>query len=878
MEEKLTPLMEQYFQIKNKLSNENPDTILFYQVGDFYELFFEDAKTVSSFLAIALTKRGKCKGLDIPLCGIPVHAIRHYLTKLIKGGFKVAICDQLTEPKPGTVVERGITQIYTPGTLTDSLMLDEKAASYLFSFYPMQDQWGLIFGELLTTQLFATVLPQEAFRSLENELARFSPDEIIISNNFKNSSFDSFFKKLGYPTSPTSFENEKDDIAGPQFNKEWLLSQFGEKDFKKIDYFPALQNSIFLFFSYLQRTQNKSIEQFKQIQFYEPEDFLILDSATQKNLELVKNSIDGGRKNTLFEILDNAKTAMGSRTVKKWITRPLIQKNAILQRQEVVTALSNDVQTLQTLEQQLSTLADIERIVGRIALGKAMIQDYLALKDSLAIIDPIKKTVSNLKQFDLIKIISEKLGNFNDLLNLLQNSLNQEITNNFLIKLGFDVELDRLRDLAINAQKAILELEQKEVARSKINSLKISYNKISGYYIEITKTNLHLVPADYIRQQTLSNKERFITPELSLLERDITKAQNEIDAVEAEVFAKIKNQIFEELPHLRQLAHALSYLDALYSFASVAYGNSYVAPQFNESRNILITDGRHPVIEQKLSNKFIANDTTLTDKESLLIITGPNMGGKSTYLRQVALISIMAQCGSLIPAKAASLPILDRIFTRIGSGDNLAEGKSTFLVEMEETASICNQATKNSLVILDEVGRGTSTYDGLALAQAVVEFIYEKIEARCLFATHYHELTHLKDHFDGIQNYYMSSRKTDSGILFLYKIIPGFSQGSFGLEVAKLAQLPVEIISRAGKILQALDIAENKFDQNLFQKQNLQQSFFNQNSDELANEINYLKNELSKKNLIIDEIKKISLDEISPRQALDILWELKKKI
>ena len=879
---KHTPLMQQYFRIREQY----PDTVLFFQVGDFYELFFEDAKTVSAFLAIALTKRGKMDGQDIPLCGVPVHAINHYLVKLVKGGFKVAICDQLTKPQPGKVVERGVTQVFTPGTLTDMQMLDDKSASYLFSFYPGREQWGVIFTEILTAQIFATTIPSDSYRMLEAELIRFFPDEIIISQEHQKGKFDTYFKQLGYIVSLVDVYKNKTDFTEYDL---WLKKQFDSLVIKKLKQFPAIVDSFSFLFWYLKKNQERVLSQFKTVQFYNPEDYLILDFATQKNLEIIKNLQNGGRRNTLFSVLDKAVTSMGSRTIKKWLQRPLIQEKVIKQRQEVVATLCKNINVMQQLEELLSSVSDVERIIGRIALGRAQLFDYLALKQSLKIAPEIKILLQDNLTCLLANIIKEKIGNFINLVEFLECALNDDISLKFIIKKGFDLELDRLRVLVNNSRQEILKLEQKEISKTGINSLKIRYNNIAGYYIEVTKSNLKLVPDDYILQQTLVNRNRYITQELKDLEREIFKAQNEIDVVENNAFQKVKSAVEENLSSLRQLAQALAYTDALLGFARVAYDYNYIIPEFNNSRDIIIKDGRHPVIEQKQEDSFIPNDTLLTDDSSVWVLTGPNMGGKSTYLRQVALICIMAQSGSLVSAKLAQLPVIDRIFTRIGSGDNLAEGKSTFLVEMEEAAVICIQATKNSLVILDEVGRGTSTFDGMALAQAIVEHIVQKIEARCLFATHYHELTHLKDHFTGIQNYYMTSKRTKDGILFLYKVAKGVCQGSFGIEVAKLACLPDCIIERAKNILDNIDAIEKRKDNEIFSEPNfggVQASVFSgKKSDEnniksivnLKKIINQLKNELQKKNELLQELQSVSVDNLSPRKAFDIVWKIKEK-
>ncbi|KKQ11362.1 MAG: mismatch repair protein MutS protein, partial [candidate division TM6 bacterium GW2011_GWF2_36_6] len=805
--------------------------------------------------------------------------------KLIKGGFKVAICDQLTKPQPGTVVQRGVTKVLTPGTLTDSLMLDEKSASYLLSFYPGQKQWGLVFSELLTAQLFAVSLPAESFRMIDTELVRFSPDEIILPSGH-SSNLNNYFKQQGFCTS----------VIQPETNNAnmWIENQFAPSTLKRLEFQQDILQSLQVLYFYLKRNQEKALDQFKSIQFYEPEDYLVLDGATQRNLELIKNNQDGGRNHTLFHVLDQAKTPMGSRTIKKWIQRPLVTRSSILQRQEVVAFLCQQIDVMKKLEELLGSLADLERIIGRIALNRAQINDYIALKESLKITPFIKELLQHpyypqQNCVQLCKSIVDKISDFSALIDLLQTSINDDAsTNNVsigIIKKGFDLELDRLRDLVLNGKQEVLKLEQKEENETGISSLKISYNQITGYYIEITNPNLSKIPATYIEIQKLVNRKRFTTLELKALEAELFKAENEIDQVQTAVFDRVKKEVENYLSPLRQAAQALSYLDGLFGLANSSYQNNYVKPEFNDNNNIIIKDGKHPVIEQVLGSGFIPNDTNLVDQESLWIITGPNMGGKSTYLRQVAQIAIMAQCGAFVPAAQANLPILDRIFTRIGSGDNLAQGKSTFLIEMEETATICTQATKNSLVILDEVGRGTSTFDGIALAQAIVEYISQKIKARCLFATHYHELTKLSENFSGIANYNMACQKNANTIIFLHKILSGAANGSFGIDVAKLAQLPEEIINRASIILKTLET--HNFTHATLSAEQTQTQL-----NDISNDINNIQpaSSLSLKahaqdpinnytnTVILNQLKDIDLDNISPRQALDLLHDIKQKI
>src|SRR5579863_6371743 len=789
-----TPLMQQYHDIKI----DYPDTLLFFQVGDFYELFFDDAKQAAAFLGIALTARGKNKGEPIPLCGVPIHAIDHYLAKLVKGGFKVALCDQLEDPKPGTIVKRGVKQVLTPGTLTDSKLLDERSASYLFSFYPAGDSWGLVFSELLTAQIFITTVPAGSEKLLESELIRFFPDEILIPSSVRTQEFQTYFKRLGYFTTVVHDEQPFEDDAN-----KWLKKQFNTSICTQIDNENSMRLALFYFYAYMSKHQRSSLDQFTTLFFYKPDDFLIMDAATQRNLELVKNAQDGSSKNTLLSVMDKARTAMGSRMIKKWLLRPLVKKEAIVQRQEVIALCCSDIAWVSILEQLLSCVGDCERIVGRIALQRASLMDYSALVQILQVIPQFKSSMEAYKDVFLMRVIAEHLGEFHALSELLVRALHDEPSADMIIKLGFDAQLDQMRTLVNNSNERIADLEATEQKLTGISSLKIRYNAVCGYYIEITNANLSAVPERYRRLQTLVGRERFITSELQQLQHGIESARKDIATHEQTLFDGIKRAVAVHISALRKSAHAIAHIDALLSFARLAYDNGYVCPQLNDNRDIIIVKGRHPMVEQALSHTFIPNDTMLTDEQSLWIITGPNMGGKSTYLRQVALMAVMTHVGSFVPAQTANIALLDRIFTRIGASDNVAEGKSTFLVEMEETAMICTESTEKSLVILDEVGRGTSTFDGLAIAQAVVEYIFTTIGARCLFATHYHELTHLPQTYPGIAVYQAASKKMEHGIVFLYTIIRGVADGSFGIEVAKLAHLPEKVIERSCVLVNA---------------------------------------------------------------------------
>ncbi len=844
--------MEQYFTVKDQY----PNTLLFFQVGDFYELFFDDAKLASSFLAITLTKRGKNKGEDVPLCGIPVHTLNHYLTKLIKGGFRVAICDQLTKPIPGTVVQRGVTQVFTPGTLTDSALLDEKSASYLLSFHQHQDRWALIFSEVLTAQLFATTVPAGAHRAIESELIRFFPDEVLIPKTKQQLTLEHYFKQLGYNTTATPYDQDKNTATS------LIEKQFPSHVIKKLVEQPAIYASLDQLLAYFKKNQSSALEHFRSIHFYEPEDYLILDSSTQKNLDLVKNTNDGSNKHTLFAVMDCAKTPMASRTIKKWIQRPLVQKASIEQRLDLVAAIASNIMMFRQLEHLLSQLSDLERIIGRIALGRASLNDYLILKKSLIVVPAIKTILVENMSNTIAAALCEKMNDFNSLANLLESGINDDSTCPGTIKKGFDCELDRLRTLLTGSKQAIITLENQEISATGISSLKIGYTDISGYYIEVTTPNFAKIPERFEHKQTLVNRKRFITSELKALEADLFKAHNEISAIEAGILDRIKQDVKTYLHPLRQLAQSLAYLDGIFGLAFCAYHHNYKRPIFNNHQTITIKNGRHPIVERVIGSAFISNETTLNNEQSLLVITGPNMGGKSTYLRQVALICIMAQCGSFVPAEYAELSIFDRIFTRIGAGDNVAEGKSTFLVEMEEAATICTQATRKSLVILDEVGRGTSTFDGMAIAQAIVEYIAQNIGAHCLFATHYHELTLLSKSIPNIANYHADCKKANNAIIFLHKIIAGAAQGSFGVEVAKLANLPEAITLRATQLLQSME-------------QPTLTTQTHHNKEQL-----FLENEALQKKYteLVSQIDVIDFDTISPRQAFDLLWNIKKTL
>ena len=860
--EKLTPLMRQYFDVKARY----PDTIVLFQVGDFYELFFDDAVKASAVLGIALTKRGLHKQEPIPLCGVPLHVLDHYLTKLVRAGFKVALCDQLEIPKPGKLVDRQVTQVLTPGTLTDSKLLDDKAASYLCVFFPTEVSWTMLCAELLTGQLFATTFTEKNTVLLDAEFSRFMSDEIVVPQTKLGTAHAQTFQGQGYAVSHEPFDQFLVTEA-----RGWWEKQLGS-EFAALSMSDSLGGALAILYSYLKRNNEQGLMQLKQFSFYKPEDYLMLDASTIRNLELVKNMQDGSATSTLFSVLDRAVTAMGSRMLKKWLLRPLIKRERIEERLSGVELLHKDAGLRKALKEQFTSIGDLERIVGRISLKRARLYDYRALRDGLAVVPTIQGfLLQKAGHAGLLLSLAQKIDHLRDVHELLERSLSDDPAKDWLMKEGYDTELDRLRSLAQGGAQEIAKLEAHEQQRTGINSLKIRYNQVHGYGIEVTTPNLHLVPADYLRIQTLANRERFTMQQLKDLEHDLSRAQNEIAHIEKQLFENIKSQVEQHTAALKRLSFSLASIDALMSLAEIASVQGYVRPSFNDEHAFTIVDGRHPVVEMRLQQAYIPNSVSLTDDAPLWLITGPNMGGKSTFLRQVALTAHLAQMGSFVPAAQANLSIVDRIFTRVGASDNVAEGKSTFLVEMEETALVCSQATRQSLVILDEVGRGTSTFDGLAIAQAVVEYMYSTLKARCLFATHYHELTELCTHFPGIRAYHAASMRSGEGIVLLHKILPGVADGSFGLEVAHMANLPAPIVARAREIISALSSSEVARNSGSFHSK--ASSYAESTQQPGAVSPSFVAAQR-----VVAEIEKTNLDEITPKQALDLMCQLREII
>lgn len=862
-----TPLMQQYFDIKAQY----PDTLLLFQVGDFYELFFEDAQVAAAFLCITLTARGTNNGEPIPLCGVPIHALDHYLIKLVKGGFRVALCNQLEEATPGKVVRRGVTQVFTPGTLTDEKLLSQKTASYIAFFVPGEQQSAIVFAELLTGQIAGTVIASAHMKDIEAELARFIPDEIVLPGDAASREYETFFKKRGYATTVCSYDVHNDGAA-----QAWLERHFFVVVQKAIATHLELRTAVYLLYAYINKHQPDALTHVTSLYLYQHDEYVQIDPSTQQTLEIIANNRDRSERHTLFALLDNAVTPMGSRMIKKWLLRPLSKQQTIEQRLDAVACLVASSALRTKIVHALQGVGDCERIVGRIAVGRATVRDCIALGTVLGAVPVIKELLTQAHDVPLLAQIAGQLGACSAVKNIVDAAFDETREDEYKIKKGFDAYLDSVRERAQHGAELILALEQREQHATGINSLKVRYNNVHGYYIEITKTHSNSVPDYYKRQQTLVGKERYMTDELQQLASSIITAQHEIAALERETFAKIKQVLLEYSADLRKCAQALAHLDALVGFALTAYTHRYVRPTFNAERRFAIQAGRHPVVEAVSQRSFIPNDTYLDDEHAVMIITGPNMGGKSTYLRQVALISIMAQSGSFVPARSACLPLLDRIFTRIGAGDNVAEGKSTFLVEMEETAAICQQATERSLVILDEVGRGTSTYDGLAIAQAVVEYIYTHVKARCLFATHYHELHHLTEQYPAIVSYHAASSQTAKGIALLYTIVPGVADGSFGIEVAQLARLPHEVIVRAQELLRDLKQREEHHSVQMYTEHGSELQLVQENA-QLRRALHELNEQVAHQRKFMQIMHDINYDELSPKKAFDVLWAYKQQ-
>ena len=849
----ITPMFKQYFEIKSKY----PDTILFFRLGDFYEMFFEDAETVAPLLGLVLTKREAGKNLIAPMCGVPADKSSIYIQKLVDMGFKVAICEQIEEPTTKGLFKREVVKICTPGLLIDLSALSEKEKNYLASLF-IEKRAGLSFLELSCGEYIFTELKKEEILS---EILKREPKEIILSKKLENSELVKTLKQ-NIPKAHLSFVEEN------LFKKEGLKSFNLEIfEFKRYEEGLKAANAIL---EYLKIYQPHLVDKISAPQFYYPEEFLFLDESTKRNLELIKNLWDGSEKYSLFWVLDKTQTPMGARLLKEWILYPLKDIKKIQERQEVVKFFVENRTLRDDLKRILRKISDLERLSTRCALKLANPKEMGLLRESLKYLPEIKNVLEKEKPLFFPKKLEKLLKNiedFSELYELLNSWLVEDppitLKEGGIIKRGVNPELDELLNLKENAVYYLSELEKKEKEKTGIPNLRIGYNKVFGYYFEVSKSYLKRVPPYFERKQTLTNVERFVTPQLKELENKILSAEEKIKNLEYELFLELREKVALYKEELKNTAKALAELDVFLSLTQVAVENDYTMPEVIEEQTFIIEEGRHPVLE-KIQGKenFIPNSVEMNKEDAIvLIVTGPNMGGKSTFLRQNALIVIMAQMGSFVPAKSAKIGIFDRIFSRIGAGDELIKGRSTFMVEMSECAYILKNATSKSLVILDEVGRGTSTFDGMSLAWAIAENLYKK-KVFTLLATHYLELTELAKLYSGIKNYHVTVKEWKGEVIFLYKVLPGIANQSYGIEVAKLAGVPQEVVDRAKEILYKLESKNLKETKELTiaPKRVLQLSIF-----ELTHPV-------------MEKIKNLNIEEMTPISALNFLWELKKEI
>jgi len=852
----LTPLFKQYHSIKSQ----HPDVILMFRLGDFYEMFGKDAETASQELDLVLTSREAGKGKRIPMCGVPYHAVERYIARLLSRGYKVAICEQMEEPsKAKGLVKRAVTRIVTPGTVVEETMLEARRSSFLAAIAREGEEFGLAISDVSTGELVGTSLRGQ--KMLWEELQRISPAELLLLPGEEE-----LASQVPSKTAITYLEEDPFLLQSP---RQILLEHFQVSSLRGfgLEEYPLLQQACAMILAYLRKTQLSSLRHINTISLYSPQQFMLVDAIARRTLEITE-SFEGAREKSLLGILDLTLTPMGSRLLRKWTEQPLLSKTEIESRLEAVEELFNQGRIRAFLREGLKSIGDIERIVGRCATGVASPKDLLILKKGLESISTISPHMGAMKS-ELLGEIRERLNPLPDLYSLLDRAVREDapatVREGGIIKEGFSQELDELREAASQGKEWIAKMESQERLRTGIKSLKIGYNAVFGYYIEVTKPNLHLVPKDYIRKQTLVNAERFITEQLKELETKVLGAEERMAELEYELFVSLREEVMGRAEEVLELARATAELDVLQSLAEVAARYNYTRPLIDESDEIIIKEGRHPVVERFMGEgRFVPNDVELNCRDKrLLIITGPNMAGKSTYLRQVALVVLMTQIGSFVPARYAKIGIVDRIFTRIGARDDLSSGQSTFMVEMNEVANILNNATSRSLIVLDEIGRGTSTFDGLSIAWAVAEYILsDSIGARTLFATHYHQLNKLAKDYEGAKNLRADVKEEGGKIVFLYKIRPGATDKSYGIQVASLAGVPKEVLERAKEILEELERNEHPSQRKIPTKhQRLQLSLF----------------ELEP-HPVLEELKSLDLTQLTPIEALNKLKELQDKL
>ncbi|MEG7354216.1 DNA mismatch repair protein MutS [Bacillus inaquosorum] len=853
-----TPMIQQYLKIKA----EHQDAFLFFRLGDFYEMFFEDAKKASQELEITLTSRDGGAAEKIPMCGVPYHSASAYIEQLIKKGYKVAICEQTEDPKAAKgVVRREVVQLITPGTVMDGKGIHESENNFIASVSDCSNGYGLALSDLTTGENLAVLI--ERIEDVISEIYSVGAREIVVSGSMDADTVAQLKERCGATISIEDGETDEHVTIIEHLNNEDVTKTF------------------LRLYTYLKRTQKRSLDHLQSVQVYELEEAMKIDLYSKRNLELTETIRSKNKKGSLLWLLDETKTAMGGRLLKQWIDRPLIRVNQIEERQEMVETLMSHFFEREDLRERLKEVYDLERLAGRVAFGNVNARDLIQLKESLKQVPGIKQLVASLAH-DKAKKRAERIDPCGDVLELLEEALYANpplsLKEGNLIKDGYNQKLDEYRDASRNGKDWIARLEQQEREYTGIRSLKVGFNKVFGYYIEVTKANLHLLEEGrYERKQTLTNAERYITPELKEKEALILEAENNICELEYELFTELREKVKLYIPRLQQLAKQMSELDALQCFATISENRHYTKPEFSEDE-VEVVEGRHPVVEKVMdSQEYVPNNCMMGDNRQMLLITGPNMSGKSTYMRQIALISIMAQIGCFVPAKKAVLPIFDQIFTRIGAADDLISGQSTFMVEMLEAKNAIVNATENSLILFDEIGRGTSTYDGMALAQAIIEYVHDHIGAKTLFSTHYHELTVLEDKLPQLKNVHVRAEEYNGTVVFLHQIKEGAADKSYGIHVAQLAELPEDLIARAQDILKDLEHSGNKpevpVQKSVMKEEPAQLSFF----DEAEKPAEAPK--LSKKEKqVLDAFKSLNILDMTPLEAMNEMYKLQKKL
>ena len=875
----LTPMMQQYMAIKEQYK----DCILFYRLGDFYEMFYDDALTASRELEITLTGKNCGQEERAPMCGVPYHAVDVYLNKLVAKGYKVAICEQAEDPKQAKgIVKREVIRIVTPGTNLSQQALDEGRNNYLMCLVYDNNQFGLAITDISTGDFYTTEVA--TLKELYDEIHRFSPSEIICNDSFymSGASLDDFKDRLHVSVSTLDTWYMDEAVSVQKIKEHFKVASL---DGLGLTDFPSGTLAVGALLLYLYETQKNTLDNLTKITPYRSGGYMIIDSATNRNLELIETLREKQKKGSLLWVLDKTKTAMGARLMRNWIEQPLIEKKKITARQDAVEELYNDMITREEIREYLNAVYDLERLVTRISYRTANPRDLIAFKTSLGMIPPVKQLLSQAKSAEL-KEIDERMDCLEDIYDLIEKSIQDDppimIREGGMIKEGYNEDVDKFRLSRTEGKTWLAELEAREKEKTGIKNLRVRYNKVFGYYLEVTNSYKELVPEDWTRKQTLANAERYITPELKELEDMILGAEDKLAALEYDLYCEVRDSIGEQVVRIQETAKAIAHLDVLASLACVAQSNDYVRPSINTKGVIDIQGGRHPVVEKMNNNQmFIDNDTYLDNKNHRIsIITGPNMAGKSTYMRQSALIVLMAQIGSFVPAKSANIGIVDRIFTRVGASDDLASGQSTFMVEMTEVANILRNATSRSLLILDEIGRGTSTFDGLSIAWAVVEHISNPklLGAKTLFATHYHELTELEGKLDSVNNYCIAVREQGDDIIFLRKIIRGGADKSYGIQVARLAGVPDSVIDRAKEIsswLEETDVTDKA--------KNLQVRT-SAKKKEVVREAVPAEKQMSLFDIypadhpVLKELAGLDVSNMTPIQALNTLYELQKRL